>query len=132
MSHPVILFDGVCNFCDSTINFVIGQDPKGIFKYASLQSPYGESLLTKFGLDTTDYDSFVMVEGDQYYTKSTAALRIAKQLGGLWPLLYSFIIIPKFIRDGVYSLVARNRYKWFGKKDECMLPSPEVRERFIT
>lgn len=131
MNQQIILFDGVCNFCDASINFVIDRDPEGRFKYASLQSSVGEQLLTKFGLDTTDYDSFVLVDGDRFYTKSSAALRVAKQLGGLWNLLYVFMIIPKFIRDSVYSLIAKNRYKWFGKKDECMIPSPEVRARFI-
>lgn len=131
MNKQIVLFDGVCNFCDSTINFVIDKDPKGVFNYASLQSKEGEKLLIKFGLDTKDYDSFVLVDGEQFYTKSSAALRVAKQLGGLWPILYGFMIVPKFIRDGVYSLVAKNRYKWFGQKDECMIPSPEVRERFI-
>ena len=131
MKQKIILFDGVCNFCDATINFVIERDPKGVFQYASLQSTEGEKLLTKFGLDTQNYDSFVLVEGDHFYTKSSAALQVAKELVGLWPILYIFIVIPKFIRDGVYSLIARNRYKWFGKKEECMIPSPEVRKRFI-
>lgn len=131
MPHPVILFDGVCNFCDASINFVIDRDPDRKFRYASLQSEAGERLLTKFGLDTTNYDSFVLVDGEKFYTKSSAALRVAKEMQGAWQLLYGFIIVPKFIRDAVYSLIAKNRYKWFGKKDECMLPSPEVRELFL-
>ena len=131
MSNSIILFDGVCNFCDASINFVIERDKKGKFKYASLQSEVGEKYLNKFGLNTQSYDSFILVEGDKYYTKSSAALRVTKDMTGLWPMLYAFMVIPKVMRDAVYSLIAKNRYKWFGKKDECMLPSPEVRARFL-
>jgi len=128
---PILLFDGVCNFCDASINFVIERDPEGKFKYASLQSKVGEAFLKEFGMDTKNYDSFVLVDGETYYTKSTAALRVLKGLGGAWKLLYGFIIIPKPIRDAVYGLIAKNRYKWFGKKDACMLPDPEVQTRFL-
>ena len=131
MSNSIILFDGVCNFCDASINFVIERDKKGKFKYASLQSEVGEKYLNKFGLYTQSYDSFILVEGDKYYTKSSAALRVTKDMTGLWPMLYAFMVIPKVMRDAVYSLIAKNRYKWFGKKDECMLPSPEVRALFL-
>ena len=131
LPSKLILFDGVCNFCDASINFVIDRDPSGKFKYASLQSDAGQEVLNKFGLPTSDFDSFVYVEEEKYYTKSSAALKVAQQLGGGWGAMGIFFIVPKFIRDSVYSLIARNRYKWFGKKDECMLPSPEVRARFL-
>ena len=128
--HPILLFDGVCNVCDSSINFIIKRDKEGKYRYASLQSETGQELLKKFNLPTNDFDSFVYVDGDSYYTKSSGALKVLKGLGGLWSIFYAFIIIPKPIRDAVYSLIAQNRYKWFGKKDECMIPSPEIRERF--
>ena len=127
----VILFDGVCNLCDSTVQFILKRDKKGYFHYASLQSEAGQALLTANGLPTTDFDSFILVENGKVYQKSTGALRVARHLGGAWPLLYAFIIIPPFIRNAVYNWVARNRYRWYGKKEECMLPRPEWRERFL-
>lgn len=130
-ANQLILFDGVCNFCDASINFVLERDPEGKFKYASLQSEAGQEVLTRLGLPTSDFDSFVYVEGDKHYTKSSAGLKVAQELGGLWRLTAIFMLVPKPLRDWVYSLIARNRYKWFGKKDACMLPSPEVRERFL-
>lgn len=129
--HPIIMFDGVCNFCDASINFVLDRDTDGKFRYASLQSDSGQAILKSLGLPTDEFSSFVYVEDGDYYTRSSAALRLAKRLGGFWSLFYGFIIIPKFLRDAVYSLIANNRYKWFGKKDACMIPSPEVRDRFL-
>ncbi len=125
------MFDGVCNFCDASINFVLEQDRKGVFRYASLQSDSGQEILKSLGLPTDEFSSFVYVEDGDYYTRSSAALKVLRKLGGGWALLYAFIIVPKFIRDGVYNLIAKNRYKWFGKKDACMIPAPEVRERFL-
>lgn len=126
----IILFDGVCNFCNSSVQFIIKRDPKGAFKFASLQSEIGQKLLKQVGLKE-DIDSFVLIEGDQYFLKSTAALRICGKLNGAWRILSFLIIIPAPIRDYIYSILAKNRYKWFGKKDSCMLPSPEVRNRFL-
>lgn len=131
MENPILLFDGVCNFCDSTINFVIERDKKNLFKYASLQSEPGQELLKKHGLPTEDFDSFVYIENGKAFTKSSAALKVAQNMTGLWPLFYGFMIVPKFLRDAVYTTIAKNRYKWFGKKDECALPSPEVRAKFL-
>lgn len=127
----VILFDGVCNFCNASVNFVMDHDPKYYFKFAALQSDFAKERLAKAGLNTEAYDSVVLIEGDKIYTRSTAGLRIAKKLSGAWPLLYGFIIVPPFIRNAVYDLIARNRYRWFGKSENCRLPSPEERARFI-
>ena len=127
----IILFDGVCNLCNGAIQFVITRDRNNKFIFASLQSSSGQDLLLKFGLNISDFDSFVLIANQQYYTKSTAALKVAQELGGIWQLLYCFIIIPKFIRDGIYDFVSRNRYKWFGKKDQCMLPTPALKEKFL-
>lgn len=129
--HPIILFDGVCNLCNGSVQFVLKRDRGGYFKYASLQSESGQELLKKYGLPTDDYNSFVLVEGERVYTQSTAALRVARKLDGAWKILYGFIIIPAFIRDAVYGLIARNRYRIFGKRESCMLPQPEWKSRFL-
>ncbi|USK64015.1 thiol-disulfide oxidoreductase DCC family protein [Peribacillus frigoritolerans] len=129
--NPVILFDGECNFCDSSVQFIIKRDPQGLFHYASLQSEAGQELLKKYDVPA-DIDSMVLIEKDKAYYKSSAALRICRRLQGAWKLLYGFIIVPSFIRNFVYDFIAKNRYKWFGKKEEsCMLPSPSVRKRFL-
>ena len=127
----IILFDGVCNFCDASVQFMIKRDPSGKFKYTPLQSETGQKILTENGLSAAEFDSIVLSENGKIYKKSTAALRIAKELNGLWPLMYIFIVVPPFIRNVVYDFVAANRYKWYGKKDACMIPSPEVRSRFV-
>jgi predicted DCC family thiol-disulfide oxidoreductase YuxK len=129
--NQVILFDGVCNFCNSTINFVIKHDKKGLFRFAPLQSAAGNELLKRFNLSTTDFDSFVLIEGDKYYTKSTAALHVLRHLSFPYPLAAAFIIVPPFIRNVVYDFISRNRYKWFGKREVCMVPTKEVRGRFL-
>ena len=125
----IILFDGVCNFCDGSVNFIIEHDKKNYFKFAPLQSEAGQKYIEKFGLSAID--SVILVEDDKAYTHSTAALKVAKHLGGIWSLFYAFIIIPKPVRDFLYKLFAKNRYKLFGKKDECMIPTPEVRAKFL-
>lgn len=127
----VILFDGVCNFCNASVNFVIDRDPKFLFKFAALQSEFGKEKLTQAGLNAEEYTSVVLIEDGKVYTRSTAALRVARQLSGLWPLLYGFIVVPPFLRNWVYDIIARNRYTWFGKSENCRLPSPEERTRFI-
>ena len=131
IEKPVLLFDGVCNLCNGVVQFVIKRDPEAKLKFSSLQSNTGQQLLRKFQLPTTDFESFVLVEGDRYYKKSTAALQLFKKLGKGWQLLYMFIIIPAPIRDFFYSLVANNRYKVFGRTDECWIPTPELRARFL-
>lgn len=128
--HPVILFDGECNFCDSSVQFIIKNDPKGLFHFASLQSDTGQELLEKHNVPA-DIDSMILIEGDKVYYKSAAALRICRHLKGAWKLLYALLIVPRPIRNAAYDFIAKNRYKWFGKKESCMLPSPSVRARFI-
>jgi len=127
----VILFDGICNFCDSSVNLIIRRDPEGYFMFAPLQSVIGQKLMDEHDIDKTETDSIILIEDKQAYMYSTAALRIARKLGGIWSLLYVFIVLPKFIRDFFYRLFAKYRYKMFGKKDECMIPTPEIRERFL-
>ncbi len=127
----IILFDGVCNFCNSSVNFIIDRDATNYFKFGALQSDEGQVLLKKHNQSTVSYDTLMLIEGDMLYTRSTAALRIAKKLNGLWSLFYVFIIIPKFLRDPIYNLIAKNRYKMFGKKDTCRLPTPAERAKFL-
>jgi predicted DCC family thiol-disulfide oxidoreductase YuxK len=128
--YPIVLFDGECNFCDASVQFIIQRDPKGIFHFASLQSETGEELVRKHEIPD-DVDSMILIEGDKVYYKSAAALRISRHLQGAWKLLYGLIIFPAPIRNFVYDVIARNRYKWFGKKESCMLPPPSVRKRFL-
>ncbi|HEY8562672.1 MAG TPA: thiol-disulfide oxidoreductase DCC family protein [Pyrinomonadaceae bacterium] len=127
----IILFDGVCNFCNGAVNFIIERDRTGYFKFAPLQSEIGEKLLAENGIDKIETDSVVLVEDGAVYTHSTAALRVARRLDGAWKWLYHLIYVPPFLRDGAYKLFAKYRYALFGKKDECMLPSPEIRARFL-
>ena len=130
-SHKIILFDGVCNLCNGAINYVIKRDQKNVFKFAALQSEIGQELTAKFKIDGSKVDSIILIDGDKHYEKSTAALYIAKHLSGAYPLLFGFIIVPKFIRNAVYDYVARNRYMWFGKKDKCMIPTAELKNKFL-
>lgn len=128
--HPVILFDGVCNFCDASVQFILNRDPNETFHFASLQSEAGQELLEKYHV-RDDVDSMILIENDKVYYKSSAALRISRHLHGAWKLLYVFMVVPAPIRNIVYDLIARNRYKWFGQKESCMLPPPNVRKRFL-
>lgn len=132
MPHPqIILFDGICNLCNAAVQFVIKHDKQGKFKFAALQSNKGQELLAQYQLANNDFNSFVLVQDGRAYTKSTAALRVSRHLNHAYKLLYGFIIVPTFIRDGVYNLIARNRYKWFGKQNDCMVPTPELLSRFL-
>jgi predicted DCC family thiol-disulfide oxidoreductase YuxK len=126
----IILFDGVCNFCNSSVQFIIQRDPKGIYKFASIQSDVGQKLVKEYKVPT-EMDSFIYLEDNKVYFKSTAALKVCRNLKGLWKLAYIFIMVPRPLRDKVYEYIARNRYKWFGKRDTCMIPSPEQRKRFL-
>lgn len=130
-NQDILLFDGVCNLCNSSVNFIIDHDPKGRFRFAALQSDFGQSKLTELGYDTEKFDSLVLLSKGKVYKKSSAALRIAKRLNGLWPLLYIFIIVPPFIRHAVYDIISKNRYRWWGKRDSCRMPSPELKQRFV-
>lgn len=129
--NNIILFDGECNLCDHSVQFIIKRDKKELFKFASIQSEVGDEVLKKFNA-ATDIDSFILVKGNNCYFKSSAALRICKDLKGGWKLFFCFLIVPKVIRDYFYSIIAKNRYKLFGKKDNCMLPSPKIRDRFLS
>lgn len=127
----ILLFDGICNLCNNLVQFIIKRDPQCKFKFASLQSESGQSLLRKLKLPTDDFNSFVVIKGDKYWLKSTARLHVLIALGGLWTLVYVLFIFPKLLRDFVYKMVAKTRYKIFGKRDHCMMPTPEIKQRFI-
>jgi predicted DCC family thiol-disulfide oxidoreductase YuxK len=129
--NPIILFDGICNLCNSSVQFVLKHDKQGIFRFAALQSEAGKALLQKNNLSQSNFNSFVLIQDDKVYLKSTAALKVAKQLSGATKYLYVFIIVPAFIRDAVYNVIAKNRYKWFGKKESCMIPTPSLQSRFL-
>ena len=128
---PIILFDGLCNLCNGAVQFVIKNDAEKKFLFTSLQSEAGQQLLKQYKLPAENFNSFTLIQDGKVYVKSSGALKVAKQLTGSIKLLYVFIIVPSFIRDAVYNWIAKNRYKWFGKKESCMLPSPELKERFL-
>ena len=128
---PIILFDGVCNLCASSVRFIITRDPHGIFRFASLQSEAGRAIMRQHGLDENALDSFVLVENGHAWRASDAALRVCKHLPWPWRWLPLFLWVPRLLRDPVYGFIARNRYRWFGKSDTCMMPSPEMRTRFL-
>ena len=128
---PIILFDGVCNFCNSTVNFILGQDKKQVFRFAALQSEAGQQLLKSYQLPRQDFNSFILIENNKAYRASTAALRLVRHLPWYWQWARIFWIVPRLLRDSVYQFIANNRYKWFGKREACMVPSPDVRKRFL-
>lgn len=127
----IILFDGVCNLCNSAVNFIIKHDKKEHFLFASLQSDAAKEILLQYPLKKTSLNSIILITNNISYDKSTAALLISKQLNNGYKLIYYFIVIPKFIRDFVYNLIANNRYKWFGKQKSCKIPSLEIKNRFL-
>jgi predicted DCC family thiol-disulfide oxidoreductase YuxK len=127
----LILFDGVCNLCNSSVDFIIRRDKKGVFKFASLQSTLGQQVLEKFQLSQDSFSSVILLKNGKIYQKSTAALLIAHELSGVWALLYGFMLVPALIRNAVYDWIARNRYRWFGKKETCRLPTPGEKSRFL-
>lgn len=127
----ILLFDGVCNLCISVVNFTIKKDTKGKFKFAALQSESGQALLNKFGLSTKDFNSFIFISGDKHFIKSSAVLHVLKELGVVWILFYIFIVIPRPIRDFMYSIIAKTRYTIFGKQNTCFLPSPDIKRKFL-
>ena len=128
----IVLFDGVCNLCDNTVQLIIRRDKKDVFRFVQLQSELGQQIIEHIGVDTTKTDSIILYEpGVAYYYKAQAALRIAAQLGRWYSLLGAFKILPDALNNSVYDYVARNRYKWYGKKDECMIPTPETKAKFL-
>ncbi len=131
LKHKIILFDGVCNLCNASVNFVIQKDKKDRFRFAALQTDIGKEFVLKYNIDPDETDSIILIDDDTCYIKSTAALQILKSLSGAYPLLFGFIIVPAFIRNWVYDYIAKNRYKWYGKKESCMIPSPELKSKFL-
>ena len=133
MDNPVVLFDGVCNFCNNFVNFVLKNDEKELFRFAPLQSDAGRKLLLQYGLNPDELSSSVLIADGKTYFRSEAGLRILKLLGNGWQLFYPLIWVPKFISDGIfYRLIAKNRYRWFGRRSECMVPKAAWRTRFLT
>jgi len=130
-NKPVVLFDGVCNYCNTMINFIIRQDKKKKYLFATLQSEFGQRTLQRWNLPANSFDSFLVLDKGKLYSKSTAALRLYNQLPWYWKWTQLFWLFPKFLRDAVYNVIAKNRYKWFGKRKECMIPTPELKNRFL-
>lgn len=131
-NKKIVLFDGVCNLCNGAIQFIIKHDKKDVFRFASLQSDFGKKLMEERGIDPESLESVIMIDpGIAYYRKSTAALEIAKDLSGGYSALHLFIYLPEFLRDPVYDLIGKYRYQWFGKKEQCMIPSPELKKKFL-
>ena len=130
--HQIIIFDGVCNFCNGAVNFIIKRDSQGVFKFAPMQSEIAQELISKHDVHEVGYDTFLLIKNEQCFVRTNAALEITKDLDGLWFTFRVFKIIPSVIRDYFYRLFARNRYNLFGKRAACMVPSKEVRDRFLT
>jgi predicted DCC family thiol-disulfide oxidoreductase YuxK len=131
VKEAVILFDGVCNLCNGAVNFIIDRDTQNTFKFASLQSDTARELLKDASIKPENLDSIVMIHDGQVFTKSAAAFRIANYLSGGWILLRIFSVLPLLITDGVYDIIAKNRYSWFGKRDVCRIPTPALKNRFL-
>ncbi len=128
----IVFFDGVCNLCNGVVQYIIKQDKKDVFRYASLQSDVGQQFLKERGLNAEDFDSFIVfIPGRSYEHKSKAAFEVIKEFGGLWPLLRVFSVLPAKITDFFYDIVAKNRYKWFGKQESCWIPTPELKAKFL-
>jgi predicted DCC family thiol-disulfide oxidoreductase YuxK len=129
--NPIILFDGVCNLCNAFVDFIILRNTTGVYRFASLQSDLGQEKIMNCRTMEAEMDSVVLIEGEKCYFKSSAALRIARRLRFPWGLFYGFMIVPRFLRDGIYDFIANSRYQWFGKRHTCRLPTPEERSRFL-
>jgi len=126
-----VLFDGVCNLCNSSVQFIIRNDRRGRFRFAALQSEVGRELLQQYQLPEKALNTVVLIAGGRAFTRSTAALEIARRLDGAWPICYAAVALPRFLRDSAYNFIARNLYRWFGKQEACMMPSPELKQRFL-
>ncbi|PQJ32593.1 thiol-disulfide oxidoreductase [Nonlabens arenilitoris] len=129
--NDVILFDGVCNLCNDAVTFIIKRDSKNHFRFAALESDIGLLYLKKHQINPKEIDSIVLIRGERAYVKASAALRIAQKMDGFWPLLSALIIIPRLISNAIYEYIARNRYKWFGKQESCMIPTKDLRDKFL-
>lgn len=130
-AHPAVLFDGVCNFCNGAVQFIIRHDPRAVFRFAAYQSEAGAALALRHGIDPSKLETFALVTGDKAFVRSDAAIAVGVHLGGLWRAAAVLKVVPRPLRDAVYHFIAANRYRWFGKNESCMVPSPEVRRRFL-
>ena len=130
-TKPAIFFDGVCNLCNGAVQFIIKRDPNAKFTFASLQSPTAMDILKDHNIKAEELESIVLFENDKVYNKSEAVLRIGAQLSFPWPVVSVFRIIPRGLRDAIYDWIARNRYSWFGKRNECMIPTSDLATRFL-
>lgn len=132
IDKKIILFDGVCNLCDATIQYVIKKDVKDVFRFVAIQSELGQKIINYIKVDTSQTDSIILyIPGKAYFVKADAAFNIAKELGGLISLTSIFSVLPQFLKNFGYDFVAKNRYKWYGKKDSCMMPTPELKSKFL-
>lgn len=129
--EQVIVFDGICNWCNAWVNFTIDHDPHAKFKFGTLQSEAAQQILKELRLPAKDFETFLLLEQGHVHTKSTAALRIVKQLSGFWPFFYLGIVIPRPLRDAAYDYIARHRYQWMGKSETCRVPTPAEHDRFV-
>ena len=132
VGHPVLLFDGVCNLCNASVQWVLKRDNKGVFRFAALQSDAGQQLLKQHGSLPEQFDSVVLAAGGRIFLRSDAVLELLWLLGGFWRSLYCFKILPRPLRDALYNFVAKNRYRWFGRREECWLPKVEWKDRFLS
>jgi predicted DCC family thiol-disulfide oxidoreductase YuxK len=130
--HPIVIFDGECNFCDASVSFIIDRDPAGIFRFAARQSPEGKRVMREHGIPEKGLDSMILVEDARVFVRSTAGLRIAKRLRGAWPVLYAFVAVPGPLRDAIYNVIAKNRKRLMGASDACAVPTPARRARFLS
>jgi len=130
-TSPILLFDGVCNLCNASVQWILQHDRAGLFRFAALQSEAGQALLARFGLDAEQFDTVILVDGDRIFIRSDAALEILRRLGALWSWLSVLRWTPRPLRDSVYNWVARNRYRWFGRQEKCLLPRKEWAQRFL-
>ena len=129
--HPILLFDGVCNLCNGFVQYAIERDPKGLFRFAALQSNEGKMVLEHIHLSPEDLSTAILIEEEKIYTQSDVGLRMIKKMNVWYRFLYFLIILPKPFRDFFYRIIANNRYKWFGEKESCMIPTPELQSRFL-
>jgi len=127
----IVIFDGVCNLCNGSVSFIIKRDPKNKFVFTPVQGEFAQQLIEKDALENVGEDTFLLIKDGQHFMYSDAALEIAKNLSGLWPLLYILRFLPRFIRDSLYKMIARNRYRLFGRTDTCMVPTEDMRSRFV-
>lgn len=128
---PIVIFDGRCNLCESSVAFIVRRDAAARFRFAPAQSPAGQALQARHGLDALEHETMILIKDGRVHTRSDAAIEIARGLDGPWKLLAALRLVPRFLRDRAYAFVARNRYRWFGRKDACMVPSRELSARFL-